>query len=59
MKDIDKLLYILDTLKIKHSTCFRPKEKISVQICDHDTRVIGTIWFDAKGKFEYCESSNN
>ena len=43
MKDIDKLLNILDTLKIKYSACFKPKRNISVEICDHDTKVIGTI----------------
>lgn len=55
MSDIDKLLYILNTLKIKYSDYYRPNGRADVQICDRDTKVIGVVWFDADGNFESCD----
>ena len=56
MRDIDKLLHILDTLNIKYADYYRPNGSADIQICDSDSRVLGVVWFDENGNFKSCDN---
>ena len=49
MQDIDKLMLILNTLKIAYADCYKSDGTIEVQIADLNCKVLGTVRFDADG----------
>ena len=54
MTDLDKLIHILTTLNIEYADYSRPDGRGEVQICDHDFKSIGVVYFDADGNFDSC-----
>ena len=49
MQDIDKLMLILNTLKIEYANYYKSDGTIEVQIADLNYQVLGTVRFDADG----------
>ena len=49
MQDIDKLMLILNTLKIAYADCYKSDGTIEVQIADLNYKVLGTVRFDSDG----------
>ena len=47
MQDIDKLMLILNTLKIEYAVYYKSDGTIEVQIADLNYKVLGTVRFDA------------
>ena len=55
MTDLDRLILILETLKIEYADYYRPDGRADVHIYDQDMKLVGSMWFDADGNFKSCD----